>query len=331
MKFCLFILYILNAAIGSSKFNSDAKWSMWKVTHRKQYANLVEETNRRIIWQANLQEIKTHNMEYKRRRVSFKMGMNHFGDLSSSEFQRIYHHQSFKQRSFVYIIQEVKPFLPFNNSFIVRSVDWRKKGYVTPVYYQGTCGSCYGFAATGSLEAMIFKKYGKLIKLSEQSIVDCSSYYGNLGCSGGSIIRAYKFVMENGIQSADTYPYTAKAGTCRHNKSSTVATMSHYIKVHSNEEALAQTVSTVGPVAVCVHTKTRSWQFYKSGILYDPLCKNYTYDHGILVVGFGIQKDEHYWIVKNSWGSRWGMKGYIWIAKDRNNHCGISSYATYPE
>jgi C1A family cysteine protease len=71
--------------------------------------------------------------------------------------------------------------LLLNESFQVpESINWRDLGAVTEVKDQGAdCGSCYAFASIGALESHYFIKTGKLLNLSEQEIVDCST--GNTG------------------------------------------------------------------------------------------------------------------------------------------------------
>ncbi|XP_036393808.1 cathepsin L1-like [Megalops cyprinoides] len=313
----------------------DAAWEDWKSLHGKTYTE-DSEGHRRMIWEENHRFIQQHNLEEAQGKHSYKLGMNHFGDLTQTEFQ--------KMMLDFNLASTADTSLPVWNGSVLKApteVDWSKKGYVTPVKDQGQCGSCWAFSSTGALEGQVFKKTGKLISLSEQNLVDCSRQYGNHGCNGGLMDRAFQYIKDNGgIASEEGYPYTAKENPCSYNKSQEAATCTGYTLLPpGSERYLRDALAAIGPVSVTLNADRL--QFYKSGVYYDPRCSK-EINHAVLAVGYGVSWYElennvssrcptRFWILKNSWGSDWGNQGYMRLAREHGNNCGIAIYSIFPK
>ncbi|TOF88153.1 hypothetical protein CGJ15_24830, partial [Vibrio parahaemolyticus] len=302
------------------------EWEQFKRQHGRQYTQ-EEDLLRQRIFEDNLKRIEEFNLRHQRGEVSFTVNMNQFGDMTSQEIAGRMNGLKQGVRPKSTSVYRAEP-----GRTREADVDWRTKGAVTEVKDQGQCGSCWSFSTTGSLEGQHFLKTGDLVSLSEQNLVDCTFTYGNAGCDGGWMNTAFEYIRDNnGINTEATYPYEARDGRCRFKTNDIAATCTGYVDIdYYNEEALAQAVADVGPISVAIDASWWSFQFYESGVYYESSCDPEYLDHAVLVVGYGTEDGEDYWLVKNSWADSWGDAGYIKMSRNRDNNCGIATQASYP-
>jgi cathepsin L len=300
-------------------------WEDFKTQFGKVYESSSEEVRRMKIWMENKAEVERHNEEFDRGKVSYRQAVNNFADMTAIEVEERYLGLKVSQPNEAY---EERIFIKLTNP-VPDTVDWRDKGAVSNVKDQGQCGSCYAFSAVGAIEGQYFLKTGNLLSFSEQQVLDCSKKFKNLGCDGGFMRSVYKYVQaNNGLDTEEAYPYKAEETECHFIDDSTEATLKGFDLFEESEEALKNAVATIGPISVGI-VVTPKFSLYDRGVFYELYC-NHTMNHGVLVVGYGNDDGEDYWLVKNSWGPKWGEHGYIKMARNRNNMCLIASDATVP-
>jgi len=214
------------------------------------------------------------------------------------------------------------------------SKDWRDEGIVTPVKNQGACGSCWTFSTTGVVEAHYAKATGSLVSLSEQQLVDCAGDFNNHGCQGGLPSQAMEYIRySGGLEKEVDYPYKGKNQKCNFHESKAVAHIADVVNItQGDENGILQAVGTVGPVSIA-YDCTLGFQFYHQGVYDGWFCgtKPSQVNHAVLAVGYGhdSKSGKDYWLVKNSWGERFGEKGYFRIVRNKNK-CGLADCASYP-
>jgi C1A family cysteine protease len=278
---------------------------------------------RSAIFQSNLQIIKLQNRKAHAAGKDTQFGVNKFSDLDPKEFASLY---------FGY--KETRPHVDKVESYdasadpLPVSFDWRTKGAVSPVKNQEQCGSCWAFSATEGVESAWFLAKKQLLILSPQQIVSCDA--NDDGCDGGDLPTAFGYIQQNGLEPDAVYPYTSgngDDGSCLFDSTKVVAKISgfKYATTTGNETAMQAAMIPNGPLSICVDAST--WQNYQGGVITHG-CGD-SLDHCVQIVGWAsTAKNDPYWIVRNSWGTDWGLNGYLWVERG-HDECGISDEATY--
>lgn len=297
--------------------------------------------------------IQNHNAEKDKH--GFTMAVNKFADMTNDEWRKIYTvpsmHKMIDQPSKTEVTDE-KSVFDFNLDLELYSddditsndgiytipsrVDWTAEGVVTPVRDQGQCGSCWAFSANAAIESAVAINYSVLSALSEQQLIDCSKSFGNLGCSGGLPEYSFTYAHNHSLCIDATYQYTAKEGKCLDYVCNTPFKTTGYQKVNPNSRFDLYSAIAQQPVSVLVNAGNTAWQFYSEGIL-KVGCSG-EIDHAVTAVGYGFNRlyfiwKDNYLLLKNSWGTDWGMNGYIYLSSNQINGEGLcKSYVqnTYP-
>lgn len=116
---------------------------------------------------------------------------------------------------------------------------------------------------------------GKLIRVSQQALIDCSWGYGNNGCDGGEDFRSYDWMMKHGgIPTEDDYgPYLGQDGYCHVDNSTLTAKITGYVNVTSGDQsALKAALAIHGPISVAIDASHKTFAFYSNGVYYEPEC-----------------------------------------------------------
>merc|ERR1712228_103012 len=286
----------------------------------KQYLNEIEGV-RRLIWEDNYDFMQEHNTAFRSGELTFEVGENEFNDLTTDEFVSMLNGYKMSEEP------RTNPIFVPKREYAPAKVDWRAKGFVTPVKNQGHCGSCWAFSATGGIEGVWAKKVGELISVSEQQLLDC----GPGSCNGGNMGKAWD-TAKGGVMTEEDYPYEHEEKECRFNANQAVSSVTgHHSVHHGDEEQLEQALVQIGyPVSIAVRASS-TFRHYSSGVYDDVGCiDDGNLNHAILVVGYHkTTPDNEYWIVKNSWGANWGKQGYIKMRMSKNI-CGMAERGTYP-
>ena len=282
------------------------------------------------IFTENLETISRQNKLFDESNVTFRTGINQFTDMTFKEFSRANE----------VTIEESPDNIPFNpTTFDVKNIDnipisfdWREFGVVGKVKDQKDCGSCYAIAALDSVESQLFIKTGKSFALSVQEVVDCAGDYDTWGCDGGISFRVFDYIKDNGgISLADSYFYHGISGACDRSKHQKILIDFKgfgEVPVH-DEELLKHALFKVGPIVVSIDIDHEFFMRYSNGIYNEPECSSKA-NHAALLVGYGNENKNDFWIIKNSFGEKWGEEGYMRIVRNSGSQCAFTSEMFYP-
>jgi len=325
----LLLLPVLAAvALAGHADYAKLQFAQFKEQYGKIYKTRSEHQMRFDIFQANLKKIEEHNKSG----ASWKKGINQFSDLTEAEFEAIYV-GGYKRLP-----------IPAGN-FTIKSkpakdlpaeVDWRKQGVITDVKNQGQCGSCWAFCTTEMIESYAGIATGSTPELSSQQVTSCTpnplSCGGTGGCMGSIAQLGYTYIQLFGHVTEEDYPYTSgtttETGDCMYdfmNTAPVIGITGYNVLPSNDQDAVLTHLAEVGPLAVSVYAS--GWGSYSSGV-YDgcDFDANIAMNHAVQLVGYGTDASEgDYWIVRNSWGSRWGEDGYIRLQRQSTAQCGTDS------
>jgi len=272
-------------------------------------------------------------------------GHNQWSDMSSSEWSARFlgvasgeRHEQCKGGSS----------LPTPSGDFPSAFDWRDHGAVSPIRDQGGCGSCWAESAVANIEGVHFlaNKLANVVALSTEQVLECDEY--DTACYGGWPSGAYRSVIEmGGIATKSDYDYrfdgkticlanqtfneTCGDGmcddppltswcdvTCEAAAHSKEAKIHGWASLSEDEDAIAKILAEHGPISIAIDASGggMGWlipwlKTYKKGVASPKKCHEDALDHALLLVGFGEDKGQKYWTIKNSWGDSFGEHGYF--------------------
>jgi len=258
-----------------------------------------------------------------------RYGMTELSDMTREEFSTRYLMNNMppipSDKLYPNHLESYSSIAKWNKSSIPAVFDWATTpGTVTPVYNQGSCGSCWAFSATENHESRFARQHNQAaVSMSVQQILDCDDPSQH-GCEGGWPYLAWDYIyLQGGQDRWNCYPYQGSVGSCRWNGGCNAGSLVSWTWIFpNNEPSQAAWLYGNAPISICLDAS--QWTNYQSGIVYGSECSTNT-DHCVLSTGYNLNSNPPYWIVRNSWGTGWGMSGYIYLEYNTNT-CGLSQY-----
>ncbi|KPM05041.1 Sar s 1 allergen (cysteine protease-like protein 3) [Sarcoptes scabiei] len=243
--------------------------------------------------------------------------INAFSDLTEEQFNQKFLSSEDEFEDWQNILAQNYGFCNVTETSIFPEIDLRKDNVLTPVREQGACGSCWAFSTICTVESnYLTTKQAPLNKwtLSEQQLVDCAS---PKGCDGEKPTTGFKYLLEKGVTTGDRYPYVGKVQPCR-------PPIGSYYKIRSfcwvyppDPKKIQILLSNRKAALTTVMKITNYMQFRHydgKSVIETEVREGKTLSHAVNIVGYGKYFGKDAWIVRNSWGTSWGDKGYCYVS-----------------
>ena len=317
--FILATIAVFCSVIFISTYNngSAGEYEAFIAKYGRSYNSVEEFDFRRRIFEAHVAYYKKFNSEGH----TWTLGVNQFADMTDEEIKSFFSLTATDSNS-KSKIGEIQALAGANKD---TEIDWRAEGYVRPIKNQGSCGSCWAFAANVGVEAA-WKKFAHLHdkeidlpNLSEQILVDCDK--NSLGCNGGFMDNAYFYYTSQCPVDQAAYPYTASDDACKaEGKECVTHKLLGWYSITNFDDVALREALNIGPVPVAIRAENPDFYAYKGGVISGTGC-GWQLDHGVGLVGQHFEKDNNgnqikVWDIRNSWGTEWGEAGYVRIQRE---------------
>ncbi|KAL5493182.1 hypothetical protein EMCRGX_G014320 [Ephydatia muelleri] len=334
-------------------------FEQWAALYGKTYRSPEDASKAKQTFEQNVKLVSHLNDLYKEKDV--KYAINSFADLTPEEFEDKILMPARKPP-----VHPAERYVSFEAGDLPDTFDWRDKDVVSSVKDQGSVGTCWAFSTVGNVEGQWALAGHPVISLATEQLVDCDATIdpdnlnSDCGVFGGWPYLAYQYIANaGGIEEESAYPYCSGSGQCYpcvpkgYNKTRCGPPPSYcnktdscdvklnnrnfvsglkvksWIAIAKNETEMMAALVSTGPLSVLIDASTL--QFYHSGV-WDPLvCDSTDLDHAVLLVGYGTDKgilsSKPYWLIKNSWGEKWGEEGYFMMLRGAGK-CGVDQAVT---